>query len=47
MGAGSSGFLFFIKEPGNKLNLNNYSKKLSPPIDIKFDFDGVNQVNKF
>ena len=47
MGAGSSGFLFFIKEPGNKLNLNNYSKKLSQPIDIKFDFDGVKQVNRF
>ena len=47
MGAGSSGFLFFIKEPGNKLNLNNYFKKLSQPIDIKFDFDGVKQVNKF
>ena len=44
MGAGSSGFIFFIKNKNNSLNLNKYFRNLVGPLNIKFDYEGVKTI---
>tara|TARA_B100001093_G_scaffold84653_1_gene76210 strand:- start:19666 stop:20661 length:996 start_codon:yes stop_codon:yes gene_type:complete len=46
MGAGSSGFIFFLKNPDNKLNLNKHFKEVVGPLGIKFDSFGVKTIFK-
>ncbi len=46
MGAGSSGFIFFLKNPDHELKLNNFFKDVVGPIDIKFDHFGVKTIHK-
>ena len=44
MGAGSSGFIFFIKNKNNSLNLSKYFRNLVGPLNIEFDNEGVKTI---